>query len=231
MKDYTEMFEAHDEQRDQRLRNGEYLADILWNYVQPKSVIDLGCGLGFFLKACEAKGASVHGVDGDWVEPLKPEIDKDNYTIHDLNTPFSADKRYDMASSIEVAEHLIPERSEAFVAELCALSDVVLFSAGIPGQGGSGHINLRWQDAWARMFAEHGYNTYDPVRRKMAGHNDAFYWFTQNTLLFAKDGAKTLKVLEEHRIEPNAASYVAKIPYNRRVKSFKKKVARFRDGN
>ncbi len=226
--DFTDMFDAHDGSRDKRRANSEYLAEILWRYYRPKSVIDVGCGMGFFLRACAARGASVTAVDGEWVRPLQVEIDKDAYIFADLNHPFAHPDRFDMAASIEVAEHIEPERSEAFVEELCALSDVVLFSAGIPGQGGAGHINLRFQDDWAEMFAARGYLCYDPFRRKMAGHADAFPWFTQNTLLFAKPGAKTLKLLDEHLIEPRAAAYISKIQYNRRVNSFKKKVAYWR---
>jgi SAM-dependent methyltransferase len=226
--DFTDMFDAHDGSRDKRRANAGYLADILWKYYQPASVIDVGCGMGFFLNACAAQGAAVTAVDGDWVKPLDVEIDKDAYVYADLNQPFSHDRRYDMAASIEVAEHIDPDRSESFVDELCALSDVVLFSAGIPGQGGAGHINLRFQDFWAELFAARGYLCYDPFRRKMAAFPDAFPWFTQNTLLFAKPDAKTADPLQEHLIAPRAAAYVSKIQYNRRVNSFKKKVAYWR---
>jgi hypothetical protein len=51
--------------------------------------------------------------------------------------------------SLEVAEHLQPKRSASFVADLVALAPAVLFSAAIPGQPGTDHINPRWQDEWA----------------------------------------------------------------------------------
>ena len=163
-------------------------------------------------------------MDADWVGPLETEVPKERYTLHDLNQPYAEDRRYALAASIECAEHLEPSRSRAFVAELCALSDVVLFSAGIPGQGGSGHVNLRWQTFWARAFAEQGYRCYDPIRRRMAGHEDALEWFTQNILLYVKDGTGVPEILREHEIAPAAASYVARSLYSRRVNGFKKRL-------
>jgi hypothetical protein len=43
--------------------------------------------------------------------------------------------------SLEVAEHLKPDRAGSFVADLCSASDVVLFSSALPGQDGDGHQN------------------------------------------------------------------------------------------
>jgi SAM-dependent methyltransferase len=229
--DYSGMFADHSENRDRRMANGGYLVDILAQYFDLKSVIDLGCGLGFFLAAMQARGADVQAVDGDWVTPLETEIDKSHYIVADLNKPFSSTARYDLAASLEVAEHLEPARSEAFVAELCALSDIVLFSAGIPGQGGTGHINLRWQDEWAEMFAANGYACFDAIRRKMVAHADALPWFKQNVLLFVKDGVPIPALLDEHRIVPAAAAYIIKGQHNRRTRRLHEKIIKLRKKN
>jgi len=226
--EFSGMFHAHDKTRARRVLNGQHLADCLWEYVKPKTVIDLGCGLGFFLKACADKGAKIQPVDGDWVKDLSTEVDKDSYVFADLNEPFSDTKRYDLAASIEVAEHLKPARSRGFVSDLCGLSNIVLFSAGVPGQGGSGHINLKFQDAWARIFAQEGYSCYDPLRRPMAAKEGVYKWFIQNTLLFVKDGTKISAKLSAQKIVPKAAAMVTKGHYQKRVISLKRKIARLR---
>ena len=56
--DYDSMFSSHQGKAAKRQANADLLADTLWRYVQPKSVIDLGCGMGFFLKACADRGAA-----------------------------------------------------------------------------------------------------------------------------------------------------------------------------
>ena len=65
---------------------------------------------------------------------------------HDLRKPVTIGRTFDLAVSVEVAEHLPPQRSEWFVEDLCRLAPVVLFSAAVPGQGDpkyTGHLNER----------------------------------------------------------------------------------------
>jgi hypothetical protein len=63
---------------------------------------------------------------------------------HDLEQPLAqllGGERFDLAASLEVAEHLSSARADGFVEHLTRLSDRVLFSAEVPGQGGYGHRN------------------------------------------------------------------------------------------
>ena len=48
--------------------------------------------------------------------------------------------------------HLEPSVADGFVKCITSHSDVVLFSAAIPFQGGTHHVNLQWQDYWAGLF-------------------------------------------------------------------------------
>lgn len=229
LQDYDSMFADHVDQAEVRQANADVMADVLWRYHQPESVIDLGCGLGFFLKACKARGALIKGVDGDWVAPGDSVIPKSARQTADLNQPYKARRRYDLAATIEVAEHLKPERSESLVDDLCALSDVVLFSAGIPDQGGHGHINLRFQGEWAEMFEARGYLCYDPIRRRLAEYSRALPWLVQNVLLYVKDGVEVSPLLEEHRITPKAASYATKWHYRKQMRKLRKRVRSLRE--
>ena len=69
-------------------------------------------------------------------------IPRECFSAVDLNKSFEVDRRFDLAMSMEVAEHLVPESSANFVRSLTRLSDIVLFSAAVPGQGGTNHINF-----------------------------------------------------------------------------------------
>lgn len=226
--DYESMFTTHVSQNEKRQANTDLLAETLWRYVQPKSVIDLGCGVGFFLKSCADRGAQITGVDGEWIKDVETVVPRKAIECADLNTPLRKRKRYDLAASIEVAEHLVPERSEGFVEDLCKLADTVLFSAAIPTQGGAGHINLRFQHEWAEIFAANGYACFDPIRRRMAAVGNVFPWYSQNTLLFIKDGVEIGPLLDEHRIAPQAASYVGLKLFHRRNRNMEKRVQRAR---
>ncbi len=226
---HLQMFAGHDKGRERRMENGRYLADVLFPLFKPKTVIDLGCGLGFFLRAMADYGSKISAVDNEWVKSLAPAIPLEDYTFHDLNEPFSTGKRFGLATSFEVAEHLVPERSEDFVKELCSLSNQVAFGAAIPGQGGSGHINLRWQSQWAELFAAQGYRCYDAIRPRMAEREAAYFWFRQNTLLFIKDGAPVPASIKATAIEPRATIQISRNFHNRRLRNANITIKRLRD--
>jgi hypothetical protein len=49
------------------------------------------------------------------------------FLASDLSRPLGVDRRFELAISLEVSEHLPGDRANSFVAELTALADVVLF--------------------------------------------------------------------------------------------------------
>lgn len=153
--------------------------------IKPGSVIDVGCGTGEWLaEFCHAGVAEVVGVDGGHAAPEQLRIPAQAFCAVDLRSPLRLERRFDLAMSLEVAEHLPPERSESFVADLVALAPAVLFSAAIPGQPGTDHISPRWQDEWAEMFRSHGYHPWDLVRTAVWDDSQVDPWYAQNTLLY-----------------------------------------------
>jgi len=89
--------------------------------------------------------------------------------------------------SMEVAEHLLPERADSFVADLCGLAPTVLFSAALPGQGGTGHINEQWLSFWVSRFANHGYRSFDVLRPRLWNDARIPVHYRQNLILFSRD--------------------------------------------
>ena len=70
--------------------------------------------------------------------------------------PLRIGRRFDLVNCLEVAEHLDASRADSFVDDLCALGDVVVFSAAIPGQGGTHHVNEQFQSYWQERFRRNG---------------------------------------------------------------------------
>lgn len=111
------------------------------------SVADFGCGVGAWLAASKEKGIQeIQGVDGKWVNQDLLVIPRECFMIADLNAPISLPRRFDLAISLEVAEHLPEQCAKGFVDSLVKASDLVLFSAAIPQQGGRNHYNEQWPD-------------------------------------------------------------------------------------
>lgn len=153
-----------------------------------RSVADIGCGTGTWLAAALQQGtASAYGIEGDWVTPAMLDDPRIVFAAQDLERAFTG-PRVDLALSLEVAEHLSPQRATGFVADLVALAPAVLFSAAIPGQGGVGHLNEQWQGWWAERFAAHGYLAYDVIRPPIWTDDAIPAWYRQNAVLYL-DGA------------------------------------------
>jgi len=151
------------------------------------SMVDFGCGIGRWLATARALGANdLLGIEGDWliedliVDPAIPILRRD------LEAPVALDRRFDLAISLEVAEHLSPARARSFVADICRAADVVLFGAAIPHQGGAHHVNEQWQSYWARLFAENDYLTFDFLRDSAWPAEVIRLWYKQNTLLYVQ---------------------------------------------
>jgi SAM-dependent methyltransferase len=166
--------------------SAEVVVPLLYELVQPlRSVVDVGCGTGEWLAVFDKHGAEdICGVDGDWVNRGTLQFPQEHFVPHDLTRPFSMARGFDLVVSLEVAEHLPAGCAETFVRSLVGLGSVVLFSAAIPGQRGHHHINLRWQDYWAKLFDREGYAAVDCIRNKIWNDQRVCYWYAQNTILY-----------------------------------------------
>ena len=120
---------------------------LIIDLVNPRSVIDIGCGTGTWLSVFKDHNIDdLKGVDGDWVKDELLLIPKACFIAHDLTQELQIEQRFDLAVSLEVAEHLDKQYARNFVSTLVKLSSVVLFSAAIPFQGGTHHVNEEWPD-------------------------------------------------------------------------------------
>jgi SAM-dependent methyltransferase len=160
------------------------VAPIIMNFLKPASIIDIGCGTGEWLKEFSEFGVEVTGVDGDYVPREYLKIAKEKFIAHDLSRPFTIEKKFDLAVSLEVAEHLPKSRAESFIKELTDLAPVILFSAAIPGQGGHNHINEQWPSYWVNFFDKYGYAPIDILRELIWDNEKIEWWYRQNLLLF-----------------------------------------------
>jgi SAM-dependent methyltransferase len=157
--------------------------------VEPKSVIDVGCGTGVWLSVFKEYGIEdIWGVDGEYVAKETLEIPEERFIPSDLGRPFHSKRKFDLVVSLEVAEHLPRQSAETFVGSLTGLGPVVLFSAAIPYQGGSQHLNEQWQGYWADLFRERGYVGIDCLRRRIWSNEEVEFWYCQNTIVFAAQG-------------------------------------------
>jgi len=187
------------------LASARVIVPIVVELLGPTSVVDVGCGVGTWLSVFQELGVGdVIGVDGDYVDGNQLLIEPARYVAHDLEQPLRLDRSFDLAVSLEVAEHLAPEAAATFVESLVRLAPAVLFSAAIPEQGGAGHFNEQWPGYWAALFARHGYQPIDCVRHRVWSELDVEVWYAQNTLLYVKPNEITRHARLAHELRPAA---------------------------
>jgi SAM-dependent methyltransferase len=159
--------------------------------IEPKSILDVGCGEGSWLAAWDALGVSdIVGLDGAHVDRARLRIPADRFQATDLRSGFRLGRRFDLVESLEVAEHLPPASGDGLIESLAAHGDAVLFSAAPPGQFGVGHVNERPYEHWRAQFAAAGFDCYDAVRSRFARDRSIEPWYRYNAFLFLRRGAE-----------------------------------------
>jgi len=162
---------------------------ILAELFQPKSVLDVGCGAGAWVKAWQDAGVEhAYGMDGAWAKDhlliaerdfIECDLANDKY----LNIMYP----YELVQCLEVAEHLPESRAEWLVRELCVISDLVVFGAAIPGQGGHGHINEQPHEYWIGLFNKYKYVADTSLQPVLKFVKDIAWWYSQNIIVFRRE--------------------------------------------
>ena len=156
----------------------------------PTSILDVGCGVGTWLRAGKDLGVpTVVGVDGSYVDRASLKIAASEFVAHDMSTPLDLRTKFDLVMSLEVAEHLAEPFARTFVDSLVRHGDIIFFAAAIPGQGGTHHVNEQWPSYWMDLFAMHGYELFDAVRPMVWQDPSIEPWYRQNALVFASGSA------------------------------------------
>ena len=181
---YTEKFYL--DQKDGSLHSAKEIVPLILNDVKPKSVVDVGCGLGTFLSVFREYGVQdILGIDGDYVEKKMLLIPQEKFQPMDVSKPFYLNRAFDLAVSLEVAEHISQDAAVSFVDSLTKLAPVILFSAAIPFQGGTNHVNEQWPEYWAELFHQKGFVPIDGIRPRIWKNDRVAFWYAQNILVFA----------------------------------------------
>jgi len=175
------------------------IANAIKDEYSPKSVIEIGCGNGDLSKLLSRDGVAVTAIDGY----STPDFSKDNsvkfYKV-DLNDAYavknfftSLNHKFDAAICMEVVEHLKPEVSEQLIESMTAVSDVVIFSAAVPEQGGDGHINCQNRLFWHKLFERNYFFLRDTIRSSIRKNPKIGRWYALNTLDYTKiNGTPTI---------------------------------------
>ncbi len=178
----------YSEMADTSLKSAQIVVPIVLEYIPVNSVVDVGCGMGAWLKVFLENGVKkVDGFDGDWVDRSKLCIKESFFTPVDFSGEFDIKARADLAVCLEVAEHLPHGQAKTLVKNLTSIAPIILFSAAIPFQGGSRHVNERWPEYWSDIFKQFGYLPIDCIRRKIWNNQDVSFFYAQNMFFYVSE--------------------------------------------
>lgn len=203
---------------------------LLLKIINPKSIIDVGCGIGTWLSVAKDLGVGdLLGVDGDYVDRnlLSKYLSDSEFISCDLTQPLYLDKKFDLCLCLEVVEHLPENFSEVLIDTLINHSDLIVFSAAIPDQGGQNHLNEQWPDYWAKKFSKHEYVFLDIIRPLIWGNPKVDYWYRQNIFLVVKSNHELAKKYSHsHLAFVHPELFQAKISYyERKIRSLNNQLA------
>ena len=180
------------------LESARVVAPLVYDFVHPRRVVDVGCGRGAWLRAFREIGVDfIQGLDGDYVSCDTLLIPPESFVSADLAELTKLPGNYDLALCLEVLEHLSAQSGGNIVAALTEAAPAVLFSAALPGQGGTGHVNEQWPEYWRRLFQARGYRMLDPLRPRIREDKRVACWYRQNLVLFgSKDWLESRPMLQ-----------------------------------
>jgi SAM-dependent methyltransferase len=132
------------------------IADFIVAEIDPTTVLDVGCGIGFLLKSLRDRGVAARGIDiSEYALSQVPDALKSFCARGSITDELEG--TYDLITCLEVLEHVPPELSDRAIENLTKASDRVLFSSTPTDDQAPTHINVRQPDSWVRAFARCGF--------------------------------------------------------------------------
>lgn len=105
----------------------------------------------------------------------------------DVQNRVELGRKFDLALCLEVGGYLHSDGPENLVRSLVDAAPVVLFSAPIPFQFDERvMINQQWQDYWAKLFIEQGFEPVHCIRRTIWDDDEIAWWYRQNAVLYVR---------------------------------------------
>jgi hypothetical protein len=124
--------------------------------IQPGTVLDAGCAMGFLVESLRRLNIEAYGVDISAYALQKVHQDIRPYCWEgSITDPFP--DRYDLIVSIEVLEHMPKEQAETAIRNMCRSSDDILFSSTPFDYKEATHFNVQPPEYWAEQFARCGF--------------------------------------------------------------------------
>jgi glycosyltransferase involved in cell wall biosynthesis len=160
------------------------IAEWIKKTMNPKNILDIGCGPGMYVEELIDAGIDSFGIDIDDRVEGKPYLAKESI--------FDTKRTADMIICFEVLEHIDPMYADQEVDALINAVEpggTLILTAAQPGQGGVGHINCRKRQYWLDKLIAKGM-IYQPelTADLIAFEKQGIHmgWFVNNVMILKK---------------------------------------------
>lgn len=148
-----------------------------------KSVIDLGCGCGAFIKEFQLLDKNILGLDIAEAAKNSLVIGDKYFSLHNISKPYKPDNEYDLAICMDTAQLFSPAEADIILDNLTNSAPLILFSSAIPGSGGRHHLNEQYPTYWREKFQARSFVGLDIIRPLVWNNPDIFWWYKQGIFL------------------------------------------------
>jgi SAM-dependent methyltransferase len=197
MSQYSEKYYRKHE--DGAIRSAKNILSFLYDNLKFDTIVDFGCGTGCWASVAKKLfNTQILGIDFHNCTNLL--LDESEYMYADLTKPLSLGYNFDLVISLEVAEHIEELNINVFLDNLCSAGKRILFSAALPEQGGTNHVNEKLLSYWVKQFARRGYYALDVIRPYFWNCEEVDIWYRNNSILLAEEAIfhETVNIFEKY---------------------------------
>ena len=181
------------------------IADHIVSDLRPMTVLDAGCAMGYLVAALRDRGVEAYGIDiSEYAISMVRDDIKQYCVVGSLTEdwPDELPQHFDLVITIEVMEHLYAEDGKKAIANLCKLSDTVLFSSTPDDFEERTHVNVQQREYWARIFFEQGFVDDINYRPRYLTYYATLFRRSDNITRLIEDYERNIRMTEhEHTKE------------------------------
>ena len=137
-----------------------HIAEQLVRSLKPRTILDVGCAIGFLVEAFWRRGVRAYGIDvSEYAITQVPEDLKGFCSVRSVIEPLPENfpQSYDLLTCIEVLEHMPPDEGKTAIKNMASKTRSILFSSTPHDLVEPTHVNVRPVIYWLQSFAEVGF--------------------------------------------------------------------------
>jgi len=137
-----------------------HIAEELVRSLKPRTILDVGCAIGFLVEAFWRRGVRAYGIDvSNYAITQVPDDLKGFCSVGSVTEPLPENfpQSYDLLTCIEVLEHMPPDEGKTAIKNMASKTRSILFSSTPHDLVEPTHVNVRPVIYWLQSFAEVGF--------------------------------------------------------------------------